>query len=259
MQTDSASPGGAKRLPAPRWKAAGVHLLVGLASGGLALGAMLAQWYPWPLLLADGRALLPAAAVLLAVVLGPLAALFLSQGRPNRWRFDLLVIAILQVAVFAYGLKAVYEERPAYLVFTIDRFDLVAASDLDPSDLAKTTRAEFAELPQGPPAYIAAVMPKEVELQQRVVFSSLGGKDLNLYPQHYVSYAEELPNVLKRAQGLGLLLERDAAAVGRYLDASGRRLDSVRFLPLRARGVDGVVLLDAVSGAPLTILLIEPW
>jgi len=33
----------------------------------------------------------------------------------------------------------------------------------------------------------------------------------------------------------------------------------VKFLPLSAPSKDGVVLLDAVSGVPLQILLINPW
>ena len=43
------------------------------------------------------------------------------------------------------------------------------------------------------------------------------------------------------------------------LSASGRPEGSVKFLPLRARKKDGIVLLDAISGNPLAVLLIDPW
>jgi hypothetical protein len=33
----------------------------------------------------------------------------------------------------------------------------------------------------------------------------------------------------------------------------------VKFLPLRASQVDGAVLLDAKTGAPLEIVLVDPW
>ena len=43
----------------------------------------------------------------------------------------------------------------------------------------------------------------------------------------------------------------------RILDIFERIFDTI--LPLRARSKDGVVLLDAVSGMPLKILLLNPW
>ena len=33
----------------------------------------------------------------------------------------------------------------------------------------------------------------------------------------------------------------------------------MRFLPLRGRLADGAVLLDAKTGAPLEIVLVDPW
>jgi hypothetical protein len=44
-----------------------------------------------------------------------------------------------------------------------------------------------------------------------------------------------------------------------YLRSAGRSADSVTFLPLHAPRTDAAVLLDAVSGAPLEILLVDPW
>lgn len=241
------------------WRAPGLHFLCGIAIAGTLGGMLLLEWYPWPLFQADGRGLLPAAGLVVAMLAGPPLAFALSRFRPTRWRFDLTIIALLQAAALVHALNESYLARPVYLVFTIDRFDLVGASDLDPGDVAQVTRAEFMTVPDGGVRYAAAVMPRDAREQQRVLFSSLEGKDLNLYPQHYVAYAEQVPNVLKRAQGLDVLIERDAAAVRGYLQASGRRPESVKFLPLRARGTDGAVLLDAASGSPLKILLIDPW
>jgi len=74
-----------------------------------------------------------------------------------------------------------------------------------------------------------------------------------------VAYAEEARNALKRAKPLGAVRAKDPLAVDGYLAAAGRSADSVKFLPLRMRKKDGSVLLDAASGMPLAILLIDPW
>jgi hypothetical protein len=47
--------------------------------------------------------------------------------------------------------------------------------------------------------------------------------------------------------------------VQRGLKSAGRSQDSVKLLPLRARQADGAVLLDAKTGAPLEIVLVDPW
>jgi len=113
--------------------------------------------------------------------------------------------------------------------------------------------------PAAAPEYIAAVMPVEQSEQQRILFSSLGGKDLNLYPQYYVDYVEQVENILKRAKAIDPLLKRNRGAVSSYLESSGRTQEAVKYLPLRGRAQDAAVLVDALSGAPLEILVIDPW
>ena len=78
-------------------------------------------------------------------------------------------------------------------------------------------------------------------------------------PHDYVPYEEETGNALKRAQPVELLLKRAPEEVQRHLAAAGRSQESVKFLPLRGKQADGAVLLDAKTGAPLDILLVDPW
>lgn len=220
---------------------------------------MLLVWYPRPLFDAAGTARLPCFVALAAVLLGPLAGFVAARrGRPHS-RARSKAIAIAQVVVLAGCALALYVQRPVYLVFTVDRFDLVLARDISPLDLAKAT-GEFARRPIGGPEYVAAIPPADAREAQRILDIALdGGKDLQAYPQHYVPYQQQARNALKRAKPLGTLGERDAGPLQRYLDASGRTPESLRFLPLRARKRDGIVLLDADSGLPLQVLLVEPW
>jgi hypothetical protein len=242
-----------------RWKASGIHLLLSavIASGVLAI--MLAVWYPWPLFEAAGGSRLVFILAGVDVTLGPLITLIIFKSGKKGLKFDLTVIALLQLTALAYGIHTVYLARPVYLVFTVDRFDLVTAKDLDPADLAKVTLAQFKRPPLGRPRYAAAVLPDDPDEKARILSTSLQGKDLQMYPQHYVPYEPLAQNALKRAQPLTKLLRLDAGTVQRYLKSAGRSQESVKYLPLRAPQKDGAVLLDAVSGAPLGILLIEPW
>jgi hypothetical protein len=226
-----------------------LHLLAGAVLAGAVIVPMVFIWYPAPLFEAAGTGRLPVFLACVAAVLGPFV---FKSRRPT--------VGGVQLFILAGCALALYVQRPVYLVFTVDRFDLVLAKDIDPRDLAKALRPEFQRRPLGAARYVAALPPADPAEVQRILLGALeGGKDLQAYPQHYVPYAQEAKNALKRAKPLSAARAKDPAAVGGYLAASGRAEGSVRFLPFRARKKDGMVLLDAVSGLPREILLIDPW
>lgn len=242
-----------------RWKASGIHLLLSAAVASAVLAFMLSVWYPGPLFEAAGGSRLIFILVGVDVTLGPLITLIIFKAGKPGLKFDLAVIATLQLAALAYGMHTVYLARPVYLVFTKDRFDVVSAKDLDPEDLEKAARPEFHHLPLGRPRYIAAVSPSDPEARQKLLMASLQGKDLQMHPQYYAPYEQEVPTALARAQPVALLIKRDPERVQRGLQSIGRSQEAVKFLPLRGKDADGAVLLDAKTGAPLEIVLVDPW
>lgn len=241
-------------------RAALLHLSAGaLVSAGVVV-PMVAVWYAPPLFEAAGTGRLPVFVALLAVCLGPIVSFYANHatGLASVLRRNRVVIA--QLIALAGCALALYVQRPVYFVFTVDRFDLVIAKDIDPRDLAKASRVEYQRRPLGAPRYVAALQPEDKTAVQRILMDAVqGGKDLQAYPQYYVPYAQEAKNALRRAKPLSAARAKDPAAVDGYLAASGRAEGSVKFLPLRARKRDGIVLLDAASGVPLEILLIDPW
>jgi hypothetical protein len=242
-----------------RWKAAGIHLLFSAAIAAAVLILMLAVWYPWPLVEIAGGSRLAFILAAVNVVAGPLITLLVYKQGKQGMKFDLVFIAVLQFAALAYGIHALYLARPVYLVFTIDRFDLVTAKDLDPADLAKVTRPEFQKIGLGRARYIAVQAPQDADERLKVTMTALSGKDLQMYPQYYVPYSEEAGNALGKSQPLDTLLARDKAATEAFLARSGRPAESLRYLPLRGRDEDAAVLLDAASGNPIAMLLVDPW
>lgn len=236
-----------------------LHVRLSVLVTAAVIVPMLLTWYPRPLFEAAGTATLPSLLAVLAAVLGPLVHYVRARkGRP-------LTPAALRLVVIAQGVAlagcalALYVQRPVYLTFTVDRFELVLARDLSPRDLAKAS-GQFQRRPLWGPVYAAAVQPSNPAEVKRIIDDTLeGGKDLQAYPQHYVPYSQQAANALKRAKPLAPILERDPEMLKRFLESTGREAASVRFLPLRARKKDGVVLLDAATGAPLQVLPIDPW
>jgi hypothetical protein len=242
-----------------RWKAAAIHLLLSAAIGSAVLTFMLTVWYPWPLFEAAGGRELIFILIGVDVAIGPLATLVVFKTGKKWLKFDLTVIALVQLTALGYGIHTVYLARPVFLVFTLDRFEVVTYKDLDPKDLAKVTRSEFQPSLVARPRYVAAAYPSDPALKARVVETSVMGKDLQMYPQYYVPYSEQAQIAVLKAKSLDVILKRDPEAIKRYLSSSGRTEASVKYLALSAPEKDGIVLLDAVSGMPVDIVLVNPW
>ena len=242
-----------------RWKASGIHLLLSAVIAAAVLVFMLTVWYPWPLFDITGGSHLIFILVGVDVTIGPLITAIIFKAGKKGLRFDLTVVALAQLAALAYGIHTLWLARPVFIVFAVDQFELVTAKDLDAQDLAQGASPEFRRLPLGQPRYAAVVAPSDLHEKSKLVESLMAGKDLPMFPRYYVPYEREAGNALKHAKPLELVVQRAPDAVLTYLRSSARSPEAVRFLPLRGERGAAAVLLDAVSGAPLKIVLVDPW
>ena len=247
-----------------RWKAFAIHLSISAMIATVVVSTMYFVWYPAPLFTAMGGNDLVAILVGVDVVLGPLITLIVFNPAKG-WRvlrFDLAVIALAQASALAYGVYIVAEARPVYVVFSVDRFDVVAANDLFDEDLAKVKRPEFRSIPWGRPPIIAVAMPSDPEEQLRVIQWAVSGSDLQVFAQYYQPYADLAALALKKSKPLADLRRRhpdEVAVLDAALAKLGRRDEDTRFLPLKARNRDMTVLLDAKTGAVAGFAEVNPW
>ncbi|MGH9199243.1 MAG: hypothetical protein ACRD1T_26380, partial [Acidimicrobiia bacterium] len=178
-------------------------------------------------------------------------------------RFDLSAVALLQLGALVYGIYVVYEARPVYVVFNVDRFDVVAANELDPAEREKVSRAEFESLPLAGPEIVAADLPADREERERILFAAVAaGYDLPNFPQYYVPYAERTAQVIARAQPLEELKKKRAEAQAELATLEqdlARRPKDFGFLPVRARKKDLTAIIDRKTGEVVKILSIDPW
>src|SRR6185503_7388028 len=128
-----------------RWQASGLHLLISIAIAVAVVALMLSLWFPGELFEAAGGNDLLIILIGVDVVVGPLITLVIFRAGKPGLKFDLAVIAVLQVAALVYGMHAVYLARPAFIVFVKDQFQMVSAAQLDPDELAKAKYPEFRE------------------------------------------------------------------------------------------------------------------
>lgn len=244
-----------------RLKAGGIHFALSATVAALVFAVIALVWYPDGLLPGAGGLELFLVVAGVDVVLGPLLTFIVFVRGKKGLAFDLVVIALLQVAALVYGMHILFEARPAYIVFVKDRFEVVRANEIDEPDLVKG-RAGFDTIPLTGPRVAAVRMPKDPAEAYRILMSGIAGKDVQTYPHHYVPYEELRAEALAKAKpvsDLRVLNPARGADIDAIAAALGKSDGELRFLPVRAGKRDLVALLDARDGRALKFVALRPW
>ena len=246
-----------------RWKASAIHVLLSAIIASMVLAVMLLVWYPEPYFHAfEGRKLL-FLILKVDVVLGPLITLVIYVPKKKGLKFDLVVIAVLQLGALIYGVSVLFQARPVYMVLGKDRFDIVAANEIIDEELSKVTDEKFLSLPITGPRLVGVITPGDQQERERIMFSAMGtGRDLPTFPQHYVSYQERIGTVLNRAKPLADLYQnrpRLADEIKTLVKRLGKPQEQLAFLPIVSQKLDMTAIIARSNGNLLEILPIDPW
>jgi hypothetical protein len=246
-----------------RWKASAIHLVLSIIVLAVIAAVLVWRWYPPGLFhMANADKLLLIIAGV-DVVMGPLLTLIVYKQGKKTLRFDLTVIALLQMAAMGYGLHTVWQSRPVYLVAMPDRFNLVFANDLDPADLVEAP-ASFRSLPWLTVEPIAALLPKDRKAQQNLLFLTLDtGKDLHMLPMYYAPFHAGAAELLAHSFPVDAFMERlkdeDKTRLASAVRKTGLAAAKLRVVPIGSNRGDASMLIDSRTGEPRRPMAIDAW
>lgn len=238
-----------------RLRAFAVHLGLSALVAVLMLWLVFVCWYPAPLHTAVGVTEVFVLLLAVDVVIGPLLTLLVYDTRKKRLIVDVLAIVVLQLAAFAYGTWTVAQGRPAWLVFNVDRFDLVRALDVDQRYLQEAAPL-YRQAPWDGPRWVAADNPSDPKRREQLMLEAgMGGSDLPQRPELYRPLAEMTAAISARALPLSKLDSLNAPAAVQAQLAPWPAADA--WLPLMAGAQPMVVLLQ--KGQVLAVVDLRPW
>jgi hypothetical protein len=224
------------------------------------LGIMLLVWYPSPYFEIDGG--WKVWGILAGVnMVGPLLTLIVFKpGKPGL-KFDLICIVLVQLIALIYGGTIIYQQRPAFVVFVVDRFTTVPAAELDFDQLQYP---ELKRVVSIGPILAEGKLPNDPKLRQDLLFAVLleGQKDLEFRPELYQPYQPDLQHLRSRSIDLSQIaaLNTDAKhAINAFLASRGGQMENYLYLPLKGRNTDIVMVLSPENGLPVGSISINPW
>ncbi len=242
-----------------RWRASAIHLLISVCIFSVFLCLTYFVWYPQPLFDAIGTWGLLQILTGVDVVLGPLLTLVLFKSGKKGLKFDLSVVALMQTAALAYGVYVVWIARPAFVVFAVDRFEVVQVND---AVVVPTALAQFKKASAWGPKYATIEKLSGPEMLDVTIEALIGGRDLSWRQEYYRPFESGLEQIKAHARPLRVLMGRDKSVddlIHAFVTKSGGTADSWRYVPLVARGLDYVAIIDEQTGKPMAVLAMNPW
>jgi hypothetical protein len=252
-------------LEVSRGRAFLTHLAASATIVGAACTVIFFVWYPHPYFFATGAWKVLRVLIGVDVVLGPLLTLIVFKPGKRGLKLDLAVIAFIQLSAFAYGVTSIYQGRPYFTVFAVDRFYVLAREDVDADELARREReGSIGVKPSRGPLLVVAVRPTDPAAAKRLLEETVFGglPDIERRPEYWRPYAAETAQVAMRARPLATLRAarpKSAAQIAAVTARLGLPEQRLGFVPLIARNRDLSFIVDLTSGAPLEVLDVDPW
>jgi hypothetical protein len=242
-----------------RWSAAAIHLIVCALIALLVYLAIRFTLYPNHLLAAVGGLEIFLIVLGCDVVLGPLLTLLVFKRGKKSLKFDLSVIAIIQVCALLYGLWILWSGRPVYIAALGHRFDVVQAAELLPKNIAEAKEP----LPMFGPRWTGIAPPADKNERDKVMWDAVvGGGDYGHLPKYHGPVEAMYKEIIERAESISNLKgfnKGRETEIDQWLAKNGTDATRAKFQGLKARTQDMTVVVDGSTGKIIGIAPFKPW
>lgn len=228
-----------------------LHLAISIFIGLLTAWLIFFIWYPMPLAQAIGVTQLFGLLLLVDMILGPLLGWIVYKEGKKTLKFDLLVIVLLQIFAYGYGMYSVAQGRPLWIVYSQYYFNVVQNKQIDEKDLVKAEKLYQQRSFFGPK--IVALKGEENYQNNNFVNQRRGWTS---YPPNYTDIASVQSRISQYALDLKVLNqsnepERVTKILSQYPEADA-------WLPLQAPVQSMIVLVNKRKGEVVKIVDLKP-
>ena len=239
-----------------RFKAFAIHLAISFIIFLILLYLILIQWYPEPLFSTDGGWKVVRIIIGVDLILGPLLTLIVFKSGKKGLKFDLSIIALVQILALSWGIWTTYKERPAAIIYTLDYFTPVPAYQLAKQGITAKDLKKFGD---SWPILIYSDIPKERQ-QQALIEVLRSQKALYLFSEYYKKFSTEQSEILKaNSMNLEKYVENKPKLKKLYLRSlTGTAKTNISYLALHSRDRWVTAIFDLDEMRIIDTIDIEP-
>jgi len=236
-----------------------IHLSVSATIVGIVCGLIFFVWYPQPYFDIVGAGSVLQILIGVDLIVGPLLTLILYKPNKRGLVFDLSFIATIQLVALIYGTTVIYQERPYYVVFAVDRFEVITHAEIDPDTIPNDL---LREKPFIGPIIAVALFPETEQERQQLLTEVLSGKpDIERRPEYWDVYAKHFDSVVERTIPLAKLADARPDARDRINAFIQSRSDADELIGVPVVGKKGAFcfVLNKTTRLPIGIIDFDPW
>jgi hypothetical protein len=236
-----------------------IHLAISATVVGTVFMIIFFFWYPNPYFRVSGADDIVRVLIGVDLVLGPVLTLVLFKSGKPRLMFDLSVIAVIQVSALIYGTAIIFQERPYFVVFAVDRFVVVPKKDID---MTKIKYEVMKEKPWRGPILAFANLPEDPRERDKLMFEVMdGAPDIERRAEYWSPLAEKIDQVMARAEALTDMRLRSEEARRQIAAVRSRHenADQLRYLPITSNVNVYSMIFDPATKMAIDIIAVDPW
>lgn len=210
-------------------------------------------WYEAPLNRALGVDHLFRILIVVDVILGPLLCYIIYNEKKKSLKFDLCIIIVLQIAAFLYGFYIISTGKPAWIVFSSNRFELVTVRNITQNN----PNFKFSNIPWLQPKWVAMSGVDDPRQQSADQLLELMGKPAYYSPTRYIEID------ISKLVSLNKFYDLNSLSKFNQFDDLKKVLveypNANAWLPLIAQEKDMVVLINKDKAEVVKIVDLRPW
>ena len=245
-----------------RFNAFLIHLAFSALVAFTIILAAILIWYPDYFLDLTGAKKIFLMIIGIDVCIGPILTFIVFNKAKKGLGRDLSIIFLIQLSALAYGMYTITIARPVYIVFAVDRFELVQANEITKKNLNAASEKKFRSMPLFSPKWVGAILPTDKKEKEDLLFGSIdAGVDLAQLPKYYKDYSASIDAIKNRAVSLTQLVKFNNDKERETSDLIKRFPDEKKYgyLPLSGKKASLTVIIDKGTGQPIEISRLNPW
>ncbi len=236
-----------------------IHLSMSAAIVGIVCAVIFFAWYPQPYFDIVGAWSVLQILIGVDLIIGPLLTLILYKPNKPGLVFDLSIIAVIQLSALIYGTTVIYQERPYYVVFAIDRFEVLSRTEIDPNAIPYDS---LRKKPFIGPIFAVALFPDSEQERQKLLTDVFAGKpDLERRPEYWDIYERHTAGIIERAKPLTELANDRPDARNKIDFFTQSRTDADQLIGVPIVGKKGAFcfVLNRNTQQPVGVIEFDPW
>jgi len=236
-----------------------IHLSLSATIVAFVCALIFFAWYPYPYFDIVGAGSVLQILIGVDLIVGPVLTLILYKPNKPGLIFDLSFIAIVQLTALLYGTTVIYQERPYFVVFAVDRFEVLAYTEIDPDAIPENS---LRDKPFVGPIMAVALFPESEEERQKLLADTFAGKpDLERRPEYWDIYTKHFDIIIERATPLAKLADERPDARNKIDAFTQSQTDIGELIGVPIVGKEGVFffVLNKRTQHPVGLIDIDPW